>query len=56
MGTMIKDRMEYRLQVSDEQRSLWIRIKKFALDKGITAGDAVLLLAETGLTIEESKS
>ncbi len=48
--------MEYRLKVSDDRRGLWIRIKKYALDKNITAGAAILLLAESGLTIEEGKS
>ena len=56
MATMIKNRMEYRIQVPDEKRSLWIRVKKYALDKSVTAGEALLMLAEIGLTIEEGKS
>jgi len=48
--------MEYRLQVLDDQRRLWIRIKQYALGKNITAGEALLLLAEIGLTVEDGKS
>ena len=48
--------MEYRIQVPDEKRALWIRVKKYALDKSITAGEALLMLAQLGLTIKEGKS